>query len=93
MAAVAVIVRGGQAGMRRGQVLFIERSVNERDRYSGHMAFPGGRGRHSEPPLQTAIRETFEEVGLRLDDEEHFQLIGRLSPIVRHDLIVHPFGK
>ena len=57
-------------------VLFIERAIRRGDRWSGHMALPGGRYAASDRDLaETAARETFEEVGVglpapigRLDD-------------------------
>ncbi len=49
-------------------LLFIRRSDNEQDRHSGQVAFPGGRMEPQDPdPIATALRETHEEIGLRLD--------------------------
>ncbi len=48
-------------------VLLIRRADREGDRWSGHMAFPGGRFGPEDPDLlATAIRETMEEVGVDL---------------------------
>ncbi len=48
-------------------VLLIRRADREGDRWSGHMAFPGGRWGPDDPNLlATAIRETMEEVGVDL---------------------------
>jgi 8-oxo-dGTP pyrophosphatase MutT (NUDIX family) len=65
------------------EVLMIERAIKEGDPWSGHMAFPGGKQEpHDHSSSATAVRETFEEVGLHLRQN---QLIGRLSDIVtRH---------
>jgi 8-oxo-dGTP pyrophosphatase MutT (NUDIX family) len=56
-----------RTGENATELLVIERATHERDPWSGHLAFPGGRaevgdadGRH------TAIRETREELGLDL---------------------------
>ena len=62
-AAVAAILRPGADG---GEILFIRRADREGDPWSGHMAFPGGRRDAGESVLETAIRETREEVGLDL---------------------------
>lgn len=52
----------------RWNLLFIRRAVNTLDRHSGEVAFPGG---SIEPddlePIDTALREAREEIGLRAD--------------------------
>jgi 8-oxo-dGTP pyrophosphatase MutT (NUDIX family) len=49
-------------------LLFIKRPENERDPFSGHMAFPGGRMESDDKSkLETAIRETYEEVGININ--------------------------
>lgn len=73
-AAVAMVLREADSGP---EVLFIERARKAGDPWSGHMAFPGGRMDPVDPgPREVAQRETFEEVGLSLDDAE---LLGRLD--------------
>lgn len=63
-AAVALVLRGGAEG---AELLVIKRSEAERDHWSGHMALPGGREEPEDESLEaTAVRETFEEVGLNL---------------------------
>lgn len=68
-AAVAAILR---PTARETEVLLIRRAERDGDPWSGHMAFPGG---HQDPEdgdlYQTALRETFEEVGLDLREHEH----------------------
>jgi hypothetical protein len=52
------------------EMLFIKRAANERDPWSGHIAFPGGRRDASdESDVAVAVRETWEEVGLDLSEE------------------------
>ena len=63
-AAVAAILRPGDAGE---EILFIKRATREGDPWSGHMAFPGGRAQKADATLlDTAARETLEEVGIDL---------------------------
>src|SRR5687767_8397810 len=63
-AAVALVLRGHAEG---AQMLVIKRSEAERDHWSGHLALPGGRAEpDDESLLATAVRETFEEVGMNL---------------------------
>ena len=79
-AAVAMILRGAD-GADPGdlEVLFIERARHERDPWSGHMAFPGGRVDPGDGhPQAAAERETLEEVGLDLGGARH---IGRLDDL------------
>jgi len=74
-AAVAAVLRPGRDG---AEVLLIRRAEHERDPWSGHMAFPGGRFDPGDSDLlQTALRETREEVGLDLST--HASLLGPLD--------------
>ncbi|GCF85512.1 coenzyme A pyrophosphatase [Geobacter sp. SVR] len=75
-AAVALILRDESNGLNG---LFIERSSNENDPWSGHIALPGGRAEESDRgPRHTAERETQEEIGLNLSAARY---LGRLSDI------------
>eukprot|EP01112_Ceratiomyxa_fruticulosa_P019876 TRINITY_DN660_c0_g1_i1.p1 TRINITY_DN660_c0_g1~~TRINITY_DN660_c0_g1_i1.p1 ORF type:complete len:346 (-),score=60.67 TRINITY_DN660_c0_g1_i1:129-1166(-) len=69
----------GEEDKYRAELLFIKRSTRDTDKWSGHIAFPGG---HVEPdddsPKQAAERECFEEVGLKLDSPAFISL-GRLD--------------
>lgn len=49
------------------EVLFIKRATSDRDRWSSHIALPGGRCEKGETDREAAVRETFEEVGLNLE--------------------------
>jgi 8-oxo-dGTP pyrophosphatase MutT (NUDIX family) len=60
-------------------ILLIQRVEAEGDRWSGHIAFPGGRvGDEDASPRRTAERETLEEVGLDLACAEY---LGRLDDL------------
>ena len=61
------------------QVLFIERAVRTDDPWSGQMAFPGGKQeQNDEDKFAAAVRETREEVGLKLHADS---CIGRLDDL------------
>lgn len=79
--AVALITRDSE--VQGVEVLMIQRAECERDPWSGHMAFPGGRvdpgDAHS---FDAAKRETLEEIALDID--QHGQYLGRLSDLSTH---------
>ena len=76
-AAVAAILQEGQKGL---ELLFIRRAEHERDPWSGHISFPGGRSEPGDDALlATAIRETAEETGLDLRKDA--ELLGSLDEI------------
>ncbi|MGE5084952.1 MAG: NUDIX hydrolase [Bacillota bacterium] len=75
-ACVSIILRGPADNLEVG---FIQRANDPSDRWAGHIAFPGGKKEDSDfSDLGTALRETFEEVGIDLLPDE---LIGRLDDI------------
>ena len=86
------MIRSGPEG---AEVLLIRRAEREGDPWSGHMAFPGGHIEAGESPLEAAIRETEEEVGLSLT--RHSTLLGPLPPAHaqararRMDMAIYPF--
>jgi len=89
---VAAVLRehGGEL-----QVLLIKRAEKEGDRWSGHIAFPGGREQVEDHTIrETAIRETSEEIGLCLSSVDY---IGRLSDVMtlahgtRKPMVVSPY--
>jgi 8-oxo-dGTP pyrophosphatase MutT (NUDIX family) len=47
------------------------------DVHSGQISFPGGSREPGETPVQTALRETQEELGLA----DHIQILGSLTPL------------
>lgn len=92
-AAVAIILRDSPAGP---DVLLIERARHDKDPWSGHMAFPGGRLDPEDPALiTTAVRETQEEVGLDLSARG--QVLGQLDDLhavgrgIRLPLVIRPY--
>ena len=62
-------------------ILFIRRADNKRDRHSGQVAFPGGamEAADNHSALTTALRETFEEIGVAY---ELIQPIQELQPYI-----------
>lgn len=76
-AAVAIVLRPERDDV---QVLFIKRAEYEQDPWSGQVAFPGGRHEPGDRNLlETAIRETREEIGVDLSAAT--EVIGRLDDI------------
>ena len=77
-ASVAMILR--EDGSGETEILMIRRAEHPRDPWSGHMGFPGGRVESGDAtPERAVVRETEEELGLRLDSTA--QPVGRLSEI------------
>lgn len=74
------------------ELLVIRRAERPGDPWSGHMALPGG---HREPQdrdlLHTAIRETWEEVGLDLSTADTLGTLDDLAPHRRGNLLVRPY--
>lgn len=82
-AAVAVVLVDRPDG-----VLLIRRAERPGDRWSGQMAFPGGRWSAGDPDLlTTARRETLEEVGVDLAGAE---LLGTLDDIAPRTTLLPP---
>jgi 8-oxo-dGTP pyrophosphatase MutT (NUDIX family) len=72
------------------KVLFTKRS-NKVEHHKGQISFPGGAVEEEDRSLEdTALRETFEEIGLLKDD---IHVLGQLddTSTVVSDFIVHPF--
>lgn len=59
-------------------LLLIKRAEIPGDPWSGHIAFPGGKVEGSEGPIAAAVRETWEEIGLRLSPET---VVGELDEV------------
>ncbi|KAL9593034.1 MAG: hypothetical protein Q9219_007692, partial [cf. Caloplaca sp. 3 TL-2023] len=74
-----------QEWVQRGEpeVLFIKRAAREGDRWTSHIAFPGGRRDPGDKDdEETSIRETKEEIGLDLE-ASHYLLLGIMSDFLR----------
>jgi len=75
-AAVALVLACAPQGL---QLLLIQRAAEERDPWSGNLAFPGGKVEPGETMRQAAERETLEEAGIDLSTARP---LGRLADIV-----------
>src|SRR5204863_2882227 len=90
-AAVAVMLHDGEEGL---EALFIHRAVRAGDTWSGQIAFPGGRREPRDADLlDTAIRETHEEIGVDLTAAERLGVLDDLYPRtpVLPPVVVRPF--
>jgi len=75
-AAVLVLLRSVQ---QEPHVVFTERTSNV-EHHKGQICFPGGGSEESDPTLEaTALRETFEEIGVK---SEHVRIIGQLDDML-----------
>ena len=87
-ASVAIIIEPSCEG---GSILFIRRTEQEGDPWSGQIAFPGGhKGPKDRDFRETAVREAEEEVGIDLREHE---LLGVLPPTYARTrrMLVAPF--
>jgi 8-oxo-dGTP pyrophosphatase MutT (NUDIX family) len=76
-AAVTLILRPHAEG---AEGFVIKRAEHPRDPWSGHLALPGGRADATDADLRaTAMREVWEEIGVRLDAGGQF--LGRLPKL------------
>ncbi|WP_419162551.1 NUDIX hydrolase [Candidatus Palauibacter sp.] len=90
-AAVTLIIRP-----RRGdlELLFVRRAKVPGDPWSGHMALPGGHRDGADADLlETARRETREEVGLDLPRRAFLGRLDDLHPVTRRipSILISPF--
>lgn len=75
-AAVLVLLR---SLANEAHVVFTERT-SEVENHKGQICFPGGGSDETDPtPEATALRETFEEIGVK---SEHVRIIGQLDDMV-----------
>jgi 8-oxo-dGTP pyrophosphatase MutT (NUDIX family) len=72
------------------KVLFTERSYDV-EHHKGQISFPGGAFEKTDKSLkETALRESYEEIGLKSEDVE---ILGQIDevPTVTSQFIIHPF--
>ena len=88
-AAVAAILTPGTAGP---DLWFIIRAHHPKDPWSGHVAFPGGRIEASDADSRAAaMRETYEEIGVDLENADSLGPLDDLAPLgATPRLLVHP---
>ena len=85
-AAVVICVRDAPAGK---QVLLVQRALHLNS-HAGEVALPGGKWEEGDKDLATtALREAFEEVGLKAADVAHLQAMP--SRFTRQGIRVTPF--
>ncbi len=93
-AAVTLVLRPPSAPDREPEALFVRRARVKGDPWSGHVALPGGRSEEDDADLlETALRETREETGLRLARTDHLGRLGEIHPRSPHlpAICVTPF--
>jgi mutator protein MutT len=88
LSAVLVAVADGDQG---AEVLLTRRSMDLRH-HRGEISFPGGRVDPGETPLQAALREAHEEVGLEPAAVEVFGELAHLNTVVSLSYIVPVVG-
>ncbi|MHA1593772.1 MAG: NUDIX hydrolase [Candidatus Baldrarchaeia archaeon] len=70
---------------RELHVTFIKRS-SKLSLHGGDVAFPGGLREGNEDPIETALREAWEELGIRRED---VRVLGFLTPTVTRITMIH----
>ncbi|HEX3050248.1 MAG TPA: CoA pyrophosphatase [Aggregatilineaceae bacterium] len=85
-ASVLVLLYPGVSGLA---LVLTQRTENERDVHSGQISLPGGSRENQETPLETALRETREEIGF----DGEIEILGSLAKlyIPPSDFDVYPF--
>jgi 8-oxo-dGTP pyrophosphatase MutT (NUDIX family) len=87
-AAVAAILRPAAGPLNDTEVLLIRRAERPGDPWSGHMAFPGGHFEPEDADLHaTAMRETFEEVGIDLRQHDYLGPLTEIEATARGKLV------
>jgi 8-oxo-dGTP pyrophosphatase MutT (NUDIX family) len=80
---------GWNPATSRHEILLMKRTLTV-ETHKGQVCFPGGfHEDHDGDLLQTALRETEEEIGVK---PEHLKILGMLSPVQTRDSVeIHPF--
>jgi 8-oxo-dGTP pyrophosphatase MutT (NUDIX family) len=82
-------IDGSVAGTAGGPAVLLTRRAARLNAHAGQWAIPGGRLDDDEVPLDAALRELLEELGLRLDASD---LLGRLDDYpTRSGYVISPF--
>ncbi len=82
-------ITGAVDGTAGGAAVLLTRRGSRLNDHPGQWALPGGRVDHGETPLEAAIREVAEEVGLSLTPDH---LLGRLDDYpTRSGYVISPF--
>lgn len=89
-AAVALLLKSVNQDL---EVLFVKRTENLSDPWSGQIAFPGGkRDRKDQDIKQTVVRETLEETNINLTYRCHFLgVLENMRSTVKPKMLVTPF--
>lgn len=66
-------------------IFFILRADNEKDRWSGHVGFPGGMQDKDETDIETCEREIFEETGIKVNSS--FECLGAINDVVVNSFV------
>ncbi|MEM0085311.1 MAG: CoA pyrophosphatase [Candidatus Methanomethylicia archaeon] len=73
------------------EALYVKRTFNPMDPWSGQVAFPGGRCKNYDVDvIETAIRETYEEIGFKFCREDIIGILGVFNPLNEPRLKVYP---
>jgi 8-oxo-dGTP pyrophosphatase MutT (NUDIX family) len=72
-------------------ILFMKRKKNEKDPWSGHYSFPGGKVSSNEGFLEAAKRECLEEVGVNLYENELIGLTDDYHFSEKNNFVIRPF--
>jgi 8-oxo-dGTP diphosphatase len=93
-----IVLGAGTVIHKKGRMLVVKRAEAP---HLGLWSFPGGRVEDGESPLEAAVRETKEEVGLRVKIEGVFDVLtylpaelggSRWSQVVLIDYLARPAG-